>query len=753
MDIPDFAEAVDRFDGELAVLRVYSGPVLDATARADNYAAVFGTPSVPAVGDIVDLAGETTLVPGTTVVNLPSGATVKLEIDGTLTYDPNGAFDDLSAGLETTDTFTYTLGGGSPATATVTARVIGTNPDPQVSITPDQTNVIEGSLAGFTITAASAVASDVTVNLSYSGTTQDGFDFAGQATRVIGSGNSSIDLDLTTIADALFEGVSETIIVSIDSVTGPATLSAATVAGTFLDDGDSAPEYTFSSGGGVTEGNAASFTVTASLASSADSTVDVAYTGTADATDFVPISQVTIPAGATSASLDLFVIDDGVADSGETIVATISNPSSGSIGASDQGTATITDGAGIVVFFADFEGVNPIDTPGGTLLNTDAPSAAALGTAIGFWDNLLIAASGGAAPGLILEGDDVRGDGIDTMLRQDRPGTPAEGEVAAVFNGSLDISGSNSGTISFDVAQLRTLTADKNTHIVGLDPLGNKSFEFVIHGGNAGPGGRALYHVDSLGALTQISEFNTVPNSQDFGSAGNNESGQVNIRIVLTSTGYTIALDERPMDGIPDLVTGELAYAGTASLVSRLVFQISGSTDININGGLLIDNVIASGISTGGGGQEEWRQFYYGSAANSGPGADDAIAANGLTNLMNFALGLDPTISGGQLAVDAGAGTILSLGPPSVWVDPADGEIYLRYTRRTDLGSLGYSIFAEFNNNLSDPFEASVDAPVVIANGTNDGVAIEAVQVVFPQVLPINGGPGRFGRVRVTEAP
>jgi len=761
VDIPDFNEANDRFDGELAILRVYSGPVLDATARANNFAAAFGTASAPTVGDIVNLAGETTLVPGTTVVNLPSGATVKLESDGTLTYDPNGAFDDLALGLETTDSFTYTLGGGHPATATVTARITGTNTDPQVSIAADQSNLTEGSPAGFTITAAAAVASDVTVNLSYSGTAADGADFTGQASRTITTGTNSVDLDLLTIADILYEGVSESIVVSIDSITGPATLSATTTAGTLLDDGDAAPVFTITGGGSVTEGSAASFTITASIASSVAATIDLAYTGTAGGSDFNPIAQVTFPANLTGTNVNLLAYEDAIADGGETIIATISTPSFGNIGAPDNATATISDGSGTTVFFADFEGVNPLDTPGGTLLNTDAPSAANLGTAVGHWTNILTAASGGAAPGLILENNDVRGDGLDTMLRQDRPANSAEGEICAIFDGTIDLTGGNSGTISFDIGQLRTLTTAKNSRIIGLDPSGEKSFELLINGDNAGPDGRALYHVDSVGTLTKLSAFNSLPNTQDIaGSGGNAEAAHANIRLGLTSTGFSLALDHptivggvatQTLDGVPDVVTGELAYAGTASLVSKIVFQIAGSTDINFNGGLLIDNVHAVGSNLSI--QEAWRLTYYGSPANSGPGADAAMATNGESNLINFALGLDPTVAATPLDVDASAGTIMTLGPPTIWIDPATSRIYLRHTRRADFAEVGLTITDEFSRNLILPFEDSAVAPEVIATGTNGGFQIEAVQTEFPLALPISGGKGRYGRVKASITP
>lgn len=52
-------------------------------------------------------------------VLLASGARARLNADGTLTWDPNAAFDGLAAGGSTNDSFTYTISGGTSAIATV----------------------------------------------------------------------------------------------------------------------------------------------------------------------------------------------------------------------------------------------------------------------------------------------------------------------------------------------------------------------------------------------------------------------------------------------------------------------------------------------------------------------------------------------------------------------------------------------------------------------------------------------------------
>lgn len=149
--------------------------------------------------------------------------------------------------------------------------------------------------------------------------------------------------------------------------------------------------------------------------------------------------------------------------------------------------------------------------------------------------------------------------------------------------------------------------------------------------------------------------------------------------------------------------------------------------------------------------QEDWRFLYYGDIANSGPGEDSLMVVNGLTNLQNFAFELDPTAPAGVLDINQVAMSITSLGPPSIWTDPATGRIYLQHTRRTDFAAIPLTITDEFSRNPGLPFEASASPPTVIATGTGDGgAAIEAVQTEFPFVLPISGGKGRYGRVDVT---
>ena len=60
-----------------------------------------------------------------------SGATVLVSVDGSFTYDPNSAFDNLAVGSTVIDQFQYTVvdGNGGSDSATVTVTIQGTNTD------------------------------------------------------------------------------------------------------------------------------------------------------------------------------------------------------------------------------------------------------------------------------------------------------------------------------------------------------------------------------------------------------------------------------------------------------------------------------------------------------------------------------------------------------------------------------------------------------------------------------------------------
>ena len=207
-----------------------------------------------------------------------------------------------------------------------------------------------------------------------------------------------------------------------------------------------------------------------------------------------------------------------------------------------------------------------------------------------------------------------------------------------------------------------------------------------------------------------------------------------------TTGGRTVTLNG---DGTVTVDFSGVSLPVGGSLVDDFTYSIAGGTaTVNV---LIEANTV----------QEDWRLDYYGDIANSGPGADSAPGANGLLNLQSFAFGLDPLVATGTLDVNTGTNSILSLGPPTAWVDPATNRIFMRHTRRADFAAVSLAINPQFSSQELTAFENNDDVgnpPTVIATGTGaGGVAIEAVQTEFPLILPADGRKGRYGRVNVSN--
>ncbi|MEO5338682.1 MAG: Ig-like domain-containing protein, partial [Magnetospirillum sp. WYHS-4] len=123
----------------LTVASVNDGPVAKAdyaTTAGDTAKATFSL-----LGNDTDVDGDTlafTSVAGTNVttvgqvITLASGATLKIETGGSVTFDPNGKYGHLRAGQTAQESFIYVVndGHGGTSTATAVVTVTGTNAMP-----------------------------------------------------------------------------------------------------------------------------------------------------------------------------------------------------------------------------------------------------------------------------------------------------------------------------------------------------------------------------------------------------------------------------------------------------------------------------------------------------------------------------------------------------------------------------------------------------------------------------------------------
>ncbi|HEX8587646.1 retention module-containing protein, partial [Pseudomonas sp.] len=199
-----------------------------------------GTPVVPQTGTLTLTATQTLTEAGGALVytanvtqaptsdltiTLSNGSTIVIrggDTSGSTTVqlaDNNTPYIDPSV---ISTTITGTAGGGglvvttdpTPAVTTITDTIDTT----VASITGTQ-SVIEGQAATYTITLSNPAQTEVTINLTYSGTATDGTDYTQVVSVKIPANSSSVTFDLNTLNDTIPEGV-ENVTVAIGAITG-----------------------------------------------------------------------------------------------------------------------------------------------------------------------------------------------------------------------------------------------------------------------------------------------------------------------------------------------------------------------------------------------------------------------------------------------------------------------------------------------------------------------------------------------------
>ncbi|BDR18317.1 RTX toxin [Vibrio sp. STUT-A16] len=290
----------------------------------------------------VDTHGQTQtldIAPNGDVTIPPGVAEIKVAVPTKLDNVHEG---DESFGLTVTEIGSVTSNG----IATGNANIVDSEPAPLVSISADQNSVNEGETAGFTLTLDKVADESVTVHVEYSGVAQDGKDFVGVLSVEVPAGQSSAALDLLTLTDGIYEGA-ESFTVTIKEVDGAdASIASNNSASVVIVDAQSAPKVTISSDqSSVDEGSDAKFIV--NIDQKADEDVLVIFTigGNVDDKDYIAPSTytVTIPAGKTSAPIDIKTLYDGIYEDLENLTVTlIDTVGADSTLASDSNEATVS---------------------------------------------------------------------------------------------------------------------------------------------------------------------------------------------------------------------------------------------------------------------------------------------------------------------------------------------------------------------------------------------------------------------------
>ncbi|MGI2935857.1 tandem-95 repeat protein [Vibrio diabolicus] len=345
LSVVDAGDVIEGTDAIFTVL--LSNPVQEAvvvnlkSTTNDSYTAEdvdLGTMVVT----YVDTHGQTQaldIAPNGDVTIPPGVAEIKVAVPTKLDNVHEG---NESFGLTVTEIGSVTGNG----IATGNANIVDSDPAPLVSISADQNSVNEGETAGFTLTLDKVADESVTVHVEYSGVAQDGKDFVGVLSVEVPAGQSSAALDLLTLTDGIYEGA-ESFTVTIKEVDGAdASIASNNSASVVIVDAQSAPKVTISSDqSSVDEGSDAKFIV--NIDQKADEDVLVTFTigGNVDDKDYIAPSTytVTIPAGKTSAPIDIKTLDDGIYEDLENLTVTlIDTVGADSTLASDSNEATVS---------------------------------------------------------------------------------------------------------------------------------------------------------------------------------------------------------------------------------------------------------------------------------------------------------------------------------------------------------------------------------------------------------------------------
>jgi hypothetical protein len=268
----------------------------------------------------------------------------------------------------------YTIGSPSYATVTITDDDVPVE-TPVVTITATDASAGEPANNGaFTVSRTGATSVSLRVYYSTSGSTaSSGTDYTALPGYVdIPSGQSSATILVDVIDNSTVES-SETVQLTISSNAAYTIGSPSSAAVTITDDDNDVPEdnivtITAPDASAAEPANDGSFTISRTGATSVSLRVYFSTSGsTATARkDYEVLPRyLNIPAGQSSASLPVYVIDDTAVESSETVRVTISSDSAYTIGSPSSATVTI----------ADDDDEPPVENPVVTITAPDASAA------------------------------------------------------------------------------------------------------------------------------------------------------------------------------------------------------------------------------------------------------------------------------------------------------------------------------------------------------------------------------------------
>ena len=299
---------------------------VDATTATIPAGQLIAQFRVPIVDDLIDEPTEDYTV----TVDVTAGTTTNIQVIGTGTIIDNDAAPNV-----TIDNATATE--GDPLVFDVTLS----NPSSEPIVL---------NFAASDVTATAATDYDAT---AFEFSTDGGVTFVAATNGsevTIPAGSTAIQVRVMTTEDLILE-TTETLQLSIDSVvSGLVGNTTDTATGTIIDDDVALVSIVATDPVAGEPTDNGEFTV--SISTPSDSPTVIAYSVSGSATsgaDFAALpATITIPAGATSATIDLTVIDDSIVEGIEDVTITLTSITSGNAQitidpANDSDTANIAD--------------------------------------------------------------------------------------------------------------------------------------------------------------------------------------------------------------------------------------------------------------------------------------------------------------------------------------------------------------------------------------------------------------------------
>ena len=338
-DAPDNAAAVTVLDDETPVVSITADPPT-ITEGADATFTVTLSSAAPVGGVTVSVrvteSGSYIEGLAPTEVVIAEGATTGTLMVTTAddtTDEPAGSITaELNAGTG------YTV--GTPSTAMV---AVSDDDDPVASITAvDPTTITEGTAATFTVTLSSAApAGGLTISV---GVTQSGsyIDGAAPETVVITAGATTVTLAVPTVDDSLDEPDGS---ITVRITTGAGyTVGTPNPAMVTVNDNDDPVASITADPPTITEGNAATFTVTLSSAAPAGGlTISVRVTDSGSYIAGPVPTEVVIAEGATTGTLMVTTADDTTDEPVGSITAELNAGIGYTVGTPSTAMVTVND--------------------------------------------------------------------------------------------------------------------------------------------------------------------------------------------------------------------------------------------------------------------------------------------------------------------------------------------------------------------------------------------------------------------------